>query len=538
MTTYIEQHLIDPNPYQHRLDMDPVALNRLAEDIKINGLLQAPAVRPIMGGRYQLIFGHRRAAAWRIAHGDTAPLPCDIRDMDDRQMFAAAIVENDDRVGLNAIERAKALQLYMTKFDSTQAAAAQLFGLKDQASVSNLLRLLRLPAGVQTHIATGDLPERYAREMIPFVNAVPEKTLVALADKISAAQTPSDAQALLDTGLVDILNKHAPRLNTHPPAFPYQWQPGVSADLGDGTLTALPACDGCKFKHTRKYYDYCMRASCYTAKEELYSIDQAREIAANLKLPATAVVKDGSPIVGTPRNTFAGTTADLLKSALDRQHVGVRLLPVGREGGNGDYWRKQITGSEHVDVCLADGHTLASIAKDLGKKKPAAAKPKPDTAANDAQREAALRDGYDTLVKNYKAIILDILPHFRSTLTLIPAIGIRLIDRDTYQIGELFGAQHRAALEKSIKSGTVTQPQIVDALLGCLIWDIADNAAPSYFRDYKPDSPQTVRDALADFAHQCKVKLPAGWDARLTAAPSPVGRGQGEGKPAKKGSRK
>lgn len=123
MPTYIEQSLIDPNPYQPRLDMEPVALNRLAEDIKANSLLQPPAVRPIMGGRYQIIFGHRRAAAWKIAHGDS-PIPCEIRDMDDRQMFAAAIVENDDREALNAIERAKALQLYMTKFDSTQAAAA------------------------------------------------------------------------------------------------------------------------------------------------------------------------------------------------------------------------------------------------------------------------------------------------------------------------------------------------------------------------------------------------------------------------------
>lgn len=535
MPTDIEQYLIDPNPYQPRLDMEPVALHRLAEDIKTNGLLQAPAVRPVMGGRYQLIFGHRRAAAWKIAHGDTAPLPCEIRDMDDRQMFAAAIVENDDRESLNAIERAKALQLYMTKFDSTQAAAAQLFGLKDQASVSNLLRLLRLPAGVQAHVATGDLPERYAREMIPLATLVPEKKLIELADRISTAQTPADASAYLESGLVDLLNKYAPRLNTHPQVFTLDWNPGVSADVG-GTPMQLPKCEGCKYLTKRRYTDYCLRPACYTAKAELFSQQQASNVAAKFKL-SDAIVTEGKALVGDPKNSFSGDAADILSAALNQQHAGVKLLPVIPQGGNGDYWRRQITGSDCVDIALADGHTLESIAKDLGKKKPAA-KPKPDNAEKIAEKESVLRDGFDKHEKASKATVLEMIPYFRSTLTLTPAIGVKLIDRDTYQIGELFGTKHRADLEKAIKSGKATQPQIVDALIGTLLWNIADDAGPSWFRDYKPGCGQKVRDALADFAHQCKVKLPAGWDSRLTAAPSPVGRGQGEGKPAKKASKK
>lgn len=111
------------------------------------------------------------------------------------------------------------------------------------------------------------------------------------------------------------------------------------------------------------------------------------------------------------------------------------------------------------------------------------------------------------------------LPYFRSTLTLTPAIGARLLDRESYAIGELFGKKHRDDLEKNLKANKATQPQIVDSLIGTLIWEIADNAGPSWFRDYKPECAQKVRDALADFAHQCKVKLPAGWDSRLTSTP-------------------
>ncbi len=511
MTEYIEQHLIDPNPYQPRLDMDPVALNRLAEDIKSNGLLQPPAVRPLMGGRYQLIFGHRRAAAWRIAHGDS-PLPCEIRDMDDRQMFAAAIVENDDREALNAIERAKALQLYMTKFDSTQAAAAQLFGLKDQASVSNLLRLLRLPAGVQHHVATGDLPERYAREMIPLVNTVPEKKLIDLTDRIIATQTTTDATASLNNGLIDLLNKYAPRLNTHPQIFALDWDPGVSADVG-GTSMPLPACEGCKYLHKRSYTFYCLRPACYTAKSELFSQQQASEVAAKFK---AAIAETGKLIVGDPKTSFSGDTADLLATALKQKHAGILLVPVTPQGGNGDYWRRQITGSDCVDITLAAGHTLESIAKDLGKKKPATAKSQQAAAEKVAEKESVLRDGFDKLEKNSQATILEMLPYFRSTLTLTPAIGARLIDRATYAIGKLFGKKHRDDLEKNLKANKAAQPQIVDALIGTLLLDIADDAGPSWFRDYKPECNQKVRDALADFAHQCKVKLPSGWDSRLT----------------------
>jgi ParB/RepB/Spo0J family partition protein len=513
MTTYLEQSLIEPNPYQPRLDMDPVALNRLAEDIQTNGLLQAPAVRPIMGGRYQIIFGHRRAAAWKIAHGDS-PLPCDIREMDDRQMFAAAIVENDDRENLNAIERAKALQLYMTKFDATQAAAATLFGLKDQASVSNLLRLLRLPAGVQAHVATGDLPERYAREMIPLATLVPENKLIELANRISTAQTPGDASAYLDSGLVDLLNKYAPRLNVHPQVFTLDWDPAVSVDVG-GTPMQLPKCTGCKFLHKRRYTDYCLRPACYSAKAELFSQQQAREVAAKFK---ATIAETGKPLVGDPKTSFSGDTADLLATALKQKHAGILLLSVAPQGGNGDYWRRQITGSDCVDITLADGHTLESIAKDLGKKKPATAKSQQATAKKVAEKESVLRDGFDKLMKNTKATVLEMLPYFRSTLTLTPAIGARLIDRDTYAIGELFGKKHREDLEKNLKANKATQPQIVDSLIGTLLWDIADNVGPSWFRDYKPECNQQVRDALADFAHQCKVKLPAGWDARLNGS--------------------
>ena len=532
MTTYIEQHLIDPNPYQPRLDMEPVALNRLAEDIKINGLLQAPAVRPIMGGRYQLIFGHRRAAAWRIAHGDTSPLPCEIRDMDDRQMFAAAIVENDDRESLNAIERAKALQLYMTKFDSTQAAAAQLFGLKDQASVSNLLRLLRLPSGVQTHIATGDLPERYAREMIAFVNIVPEKSLIALADKIAAAETPADAQSYLNMGLDELVRKHAYLLNTV--TFDHEWNPGQSDVI-------IGACDGCKHIAKRRYYEYCGKSSCFEAKSTLHANVAAGKVSADHGIPL-ADSADYKPLIGGKSRIAIDET--LLKAALKKKHPAVRVLPVPahtEDDQNARYWRNRILGSGEVDLVLRSDVTLKQLYTDLKVKPPAA--PETPTAPKsdklDAVENERLQAEYERIINGTNQTIAAILPHFRSCLQSIPPVLIEIYDELSYGVQEWMSDESFEVLHQSVRKATAKQNQLVDAIIGQCLWRRALDKTPSWYKQFDPKQFAAVRDALADFAHQCKVKLPAGWDARLAPSPAPAGEGRGGGKskPAKKGTK-
>jgi ParB family chromosome partitioning protein len=157
----VELAKIDPNPHQPRAAMDPVALRELAASIKASGLLQPIILRPAADGRYQLVAGHRRTEAAKLAGLET--LPAIIRDdSTDERQAEWALVENIQRQDLNAIERAKAYRRYVDTFALTHAQAAERLG-EDRTTISNFLRLLDLNPGVQDLVSRGILSAGHAK---------------------------------------------------------------------------------------------------------------------------------------------------------------------------------------------------------------------------------------------------------------------------------------------------------------------------------------------------------------------------------------
>ena len=159
----IPADLIEPNPYQPRMDFDGEALEELSESIRTFGLIQPISVRKLRNGRYQIISGERRFRACRLAGMDI--IPAYIRTADDQGMLEMAIVENIQRQDLDPIEVAMSYQRLMDECNLTQEMMARRVG-KKRASVANYLRLLKLPTKVQHDLKTGLLSIGHAKVIL------------------------------------------------------------------------------------------------------------------------------------------------------------------------------------------------------------------------------------------------------------------------------------------------------------------------------------------------------------------------------------
>lgn len=153
---------IRPNPFQPRRSFDPAALTELAESIKASGLLQPLVVRA-NGAAFELIAGERR---WRaVQQLGWARVPVVVREADDRELLTLALIENLQRDDLTPIDEATGYQRLMEEFTMPQAEVARLVG-KDRSTVSNSLRLLRLPIEVQGMLERRELTEGHARALL------------------------------------------------------------------------------------------------------------------------------------------------------------------------------------------------------------------------------------------------------------------------------------------------------------------------------------------------------------------------------------
>ena len=153
---------IRPNPYQPRENFDPVKMGDLAESIRQKGILQPIIVRE-RGDRYEIVAGERRWRAAQQAGLDEVPVL--IRDFGDREMMEAALVENIQRDDLNAVEEARAYQRLTEEFELTQEALAETVG-KSRVSITNSLRLLRLPPEVLEMIEAQELTAGHGRALL------------------------------------------------------------------------------------------------------------------------------------------------------------------------------------------------------------------------------------------------------------------------------------------------------------------------------------------------------------------------------------
>jgi ParB family transcriptional regulator, chromosome partitioning protein len=161
------QHLpldkIQPGKYQPRQTMDPQRLQELAASIKSQGLIQPIIVRAVGNARYEIIAGERR---WRAAQqAGLTEIPALVREVADQAVVAMALIENIQRENLSPLEEAGALQRLIGEFNYTHQQTADTLG-RSRAAVTNLLRLLELPAGIKELLEQHRLEMGHARALL------------------------------------------------------------------------------------------------------------------------------------------------------------------------------------------------------------------------------------------------------------------------------------------------------------------------------------------------------------------------------------
>jgi len=152
-----------PGKYQPRTRMDAASLAELADSIREQGVMQPILVRPLDGGRFEIVAGERR---WRAAQqAGLREVPALVRSVPDQSALALALIENIQREDLNPLEEAHGLQRLIDEFGLTHDAAARAVG-RSRSAVSNLLRLTTLAAPVQEYLHSGALEMGHARALL------------------------------------------------------------------------------------------------------------------------------------------------------------------------------------------------------------------------------------------------------------------------------------------------------------------------------------------------------------------------------------
>jgi ParB family chromosome partitioning protein len=154
---------IETNPKQPRRDFDEQALQELTHSIKLHDLIQPVTVSKLHGNKYRLISGERRLRAAKMA--GLKDVPAYIRQADDQELLELALLENLQREDLNAIEIALSYKRMMDELTYTQEEVAERRG-KDRSTVTNYIRLLKLPPDIQVAVRSGEISMGHARALV------------------------------------------------------------------------------------------------------------------------------------------------------------------------------------------------------------------------------------------------------------------------------------------------------------------------------------------------------------------------------------
>ncbi len=218
---------IVPNAAQPRTEFDREALDELVASIREVGVLQPIVVRPIAGqsDKYELIMGERRLRATKELGLDT--IPAVIKDTADEDMLRDALLENLHRSNLNPLEEASAYQQLLADFGITQEELGIRIG-RSRPQITNTLRLLKLPAAVQTRVAAGVLTAGHARAILStgdpdamqrLADKIVNEDLSVRAAEAAATATPKPVRPKANPGrrqghLDEIAERLGDRLNT------------------------------------------------------------------------------------------------------------------------------------------------------------------------------------------------------------------------------------------------------------------------------------------------------------------------------------
>lgn len=195
--------LVQRNPGQPRKHFNESELNELANSIRAHGVLQPILVRPIAGGRYEIVAGERR---WRAAQrAGLHAIPAVVRELDEVEVLEIAIIENVQRTDLNPIEEAQGFQALMDRFGRTQQDIADVVG-KSRPHIANMLRLLALPEELQDMVRDGRLTAGHARAILtaPDPRALAAR---AITEGLNVREIERLAQQAKD-------QRHGPRVST------------------------------------------------------------------------------------------------------------------------------------------------------------------------------------------------------------------------------------------------------------------------------------------------------------------------------------
>lgn len=215
---------ISPNPKQPRTVFNEEAMAELVASIKEIGILQPPVVRQTSPGRYELIMGERRFRAAKLA--GLRSIPVIIRQTPDNELLREAIIENIHRSQLNPLEEAAAYTQLLQDFNCTHDELAQKLG-RSRPLISNTMRLLNLPASVQSRVASGIISAGHARALLGLENEVEidrlakrivaEGLSVRAVEEIIAATSPKAASKTKKKsgGTSPEVNEIAERLGDH-----------------------------------------------------------------------------------------------------------------------------------------------------------------------------------------------------------------------------------------------------------------------------------------------------------------------------------
>ncbi len=184
-----------PGKYQPRTHMDETALAELADSIREQGVMQPILVRPVDGGRFEIVAGERR---WRAAQrAGLKDVPALVRNVPDDNALALALIENIQREDLNPLEEAQGLARLVDEFGLTHDAAAKAVG-KSRSAVSNLLRLRELANPAQEYLASGALEMGHARALLALPAAQQTATAARVVNgQLSVRETEHLVETLL-----------------------------------------------------------------------------------------------------------------------------------------------------------------------------------------------------------------------------------------------------------------------------------------------------------------------------------------------------
>jgi ParB family chromosome partitioning protein len=257
--------LIAANPHQPRRQLDEESLVALAESIKARGVIQPVLVRPVSGGRYELIAGERRWRAAQIAELDT--IPAVVRRHDDAASLELAVIENMAREDLNPVDEARACAGLVEELGLTREEVGLRVG-RSRVAVSNLIRLLDLPDEALGLLERRDLSEGHGRALLLTSDNAMRRNLArqAVTHGWSVRELESRARTASDAPTTESTNTSTPNANVDHPD-----RQAAIDQITDALGTALGA-------------DIKVRGAArgYTAQLSFSSLEEALELAQRL----------------------------------------------------------------------------------------------------------------------------------------------------------------------------------------------------------------------------------------------------------------